>query len=121
MNPTRIQVKRKKGFRLPSGAIYVGRPTKWGNPFRPGARLTRETMVAKYRSYLMKRADLMAPLPELRGASLACWCRPDQLCHADVLLALANGNRGKARPVRTATGRNRTGESRSPRKKKGPA
>ena len=30
---------------------------------------------------------------ELRGKNLACWCRPDQACHADVLLKLANGFR----------------------------
>jgi hypothetical protein len=27
---------------------------------------------------------------ELRGKNLACWCKPDQPCHADVLLELAN-------------------------------
>jgi len=30
---TRIQRKRTKGWRMPEGAVYVGRPTKWGNPF----------------------------------------------------------------------------------------
>lgn len=32
--PKRIQRKRTKGWRMPEGAVYVGRPTKWGNPFR---------------------------------------------------------------------------------------
>jgi hypothetical protein len=31
--PKRIQRKRTKGWRMPEGAVYVGRPTKWGNPF----------------------------------------------------------------------------------------
>lgn len=31
--PVRIQRKRTKGWRMPEGAVYVGRPTKWGNPF----------------------------------------------------------------------------------------
>ena len=32
--PRRIQRKRRRGWRLPDGAVYVGRPTVWGNPFR---------------------------------------------------------------------------------------
>ena len=105
MRPKRIQVKRTKGFRLPPGAVYVARPTKWGNPFRPGPRLTREKMVAKYRAYLLKRPDLMAALPELRGADLACWCKPDEACHADVLIELAN--RSRAKPSRTKPAKTR--------------
>lgn len=31
--PRRIQRRRTKGWRMPPGAIYVGRPTRWGNPF----------------------------------------------------------------------------------------
>lgn len=31
--PERIQRKRTKGWRMPEGAVYVGRPTVWGNPF----------------------------------------------------------------------------------------
>lgn len=31
--PKRIQRKRSKGWRMPAGAVYVGRGTKWGNPF----------------------------------------------------------------------------------------
>ena len=33
MSPQRIQRQRTKGWRMPEGAVYVGRPTKWGNPF----------------------------------------------------------------------------------------
>jgi len=35
-------------------------------------------------------ADLPFDVNELRGKNLACWCRLDQPCHADVLLELAN-------------------------------
>jgi uncharacterized protein DUF4326 len=31
--PERIQRKRAKGWRMPPGAVYVGRPSRWGNPF----------------------------------------------------------------------------------------
>jgi len=34
MKPKRIQRKRTKGWRMPPNTVYVGRPTKWGNPFR---------------------------------------------------------------------------------------
>jgi hypothetical protein len=34
--PRRIQRRRMKGWRMPDDAVYVGRPTKWGNPFRLG-------------------------------------------------------------------------------------
>ncbi len=34
--PKRIQRKRTRGWRMPEDCVYVGRPTKWGNPFRVG-------------------------------------------------------------------------------------
>lgn len=88
--PSRVQVKRKKGFRLPPRTVYVGRPTKWGNPYRPGTNVTPAQAVAKYRGFLRERPDLMMALPELKGKNLACWCKPDAPCHADILLELAN-------------------------------
>lgn len=35
--PKRIQRRRTKGWRMPEGAVYVGRPSRWGNPFQVGA------------------------------------------------------------------------------------
>ncbi|QLF83864.1 hypothetical protein SEA_MOOSEHEAD_55 [Gordonia phage Moosehead] len=45
--PRRIQRKRSKGWRMPEGAVYVGRPTKWGNRFALGgpSGLVREPAV----------------------------------------------------------------------------
>lgn len=106
--PHRVQVRRKKGFRLPPDAVYVGRPTKWGNPFRPGPKLSPAQAVAKYRAYLRGRAELMMALPELRGKDLACWCKPDMPCHADILLELANAKPPRRRGRRVA-GRPKTG------------
>lgn len=31
--PKRIQRKRTRGWRMPEGAVYVGRPSRWGNPY----------------------------------------------------------------------------------------
>lgn len=101
----RIQRKRTKGWRMPAGAVYVGRPTKWGNPFRLGQPNADDCMtcgdraeaVAKYRSELVTFAGGFVGCTqdeirsELRGKDLACWCPLDQPCHADVLLEIANG------------------------------
>jgi hypothetical protein len=86
--PERVQRKRRKGWRMPEGAIYVGRGSKWGNPYRvgtcliPDARAAVEAFAANF--------PISLDLSELRGHDLACWCPLDQPCHADVLLALAN-------------------------------
>ena len=114
--PKRIQRKRTKGWRMPEGAIYVGRPTKWGNPYRatkgPGGlwfanhadnkntnRLGWGPVADKekaiklavnlFRGYAALQALLNKEwLDSLRAHDLACWCPLDQLCHADVLLEL---------------------------------
>ena len=91
-----IVVNRK---RRPPGCdpVYVGRPTCWGNPYRiglcyvEGTPATREDVIARYRDWLRANPDLMARARrELRGRDLECWCAPEA-CHADVLLAVANG------------------------------
>ncbi len=122
--PRRVQRSRAKGWRMPENTVYVGRGSRWGNPWtwrpvKPGgpwmvwnlARGRRET-TGKLRTELGARVAsvglyalsvLMKPkgdpvsldfdpreIARLRGKNLACWCRLDQPCHADVLLALAN-------------------------------
>ena len=100
--PKRIQRKRTKGWRMPSNAVYVGRPTKWGNPYflaHTGAGLigrgmNRQECVEAFRRYILANQHsserFQKPLFELRGKDLACWCPLDQPCHADVLLEIAN-------------------------------
>ncbi len=82
MSPQRIQRKRTKGWRMPEGAVYVGRPTKWGNPY------LGEGAVAAYRARAEQSADAIRS--ELAGKDLACWCPLSSPCHGDVLLELAN-------------------------------
>lgn len=67
--------------------VYIGRPSKWGNPFVIGKDGTREEVVAKYEEYIKSRPDLMRSLPELKGKTLGCWCFP-YLCHGDILAKL---------------------------------
>ncbi len=76
--------------------VYIGRPSKWGNPFshRLGtlARYrvrTREEAIERYGEWVTAQPQLMAALPELRGKVLGCWCKP-QACHGDVLARLAD-------------------------------
>lgn len=78
---------------MPIDAVYVGRPTKWGNPFRVGKEAeSAEDAVDLYKKYLKNNIGLKTRAQiELKGKNLVCWCRLDQLCHADVLLEIANG------------------------------
>lgn len=98
--PIRIQRKRAKGWRLPPNTVYVGRPTKWGNPFYVGhPNVTKGTWYACDRNQEAKERYALhvydyfdsSDFHELRGKNLACWCALDQPCHADILLGLANG------------------------------
>ena len=91
---------------MPENTVKVDRATKWGNPFRVGIDGTTEECVKYYRLLLAgfvcltskasvelqtkTRAVVVACLDELEGKNLACWCRADKPCHADVLLELAN-------------------------------
>ena len=114
-NPTRIQLSRAKGWRKPEGAVVVARPSIWGNPFtvrdcrEVGYLGTDEQLAARcveaFRVWLgphwrtnwqgpkseAARAKILTRLPELRGRTLCCWCKPGVPCHADVLIELANG------------------------------
>jgi hypothetical protein len=91
MSPTRIKLSRRRGWRKPAGAVVVSRPSPWGNPYTV-AEHGRERSVALYRQHLAEHPELVdTARRELAGKDLACWCRPGELCHADVLLKLANG------------------------------
>jgi hypothetical protein len=99
--PVRLRLSRAKGFDLrvlskdTNGldVVVVARPGKWGNPF-PVRVYGRNRAIARYRAWLAEtmRADTAGrlDLAALRGKNLACWCKPGEACHADVLLALAN-------------------------------
>lgn len=69
--------------------VYVGRPSKWGNPFVIGRDGDRCAVIRKYADWLTRQPELLAALGELRGRRLVCWCAP-QACHADVLAEKAN-------------------------------
>jgi len=100
------RVLNKRTDKIPPDAVYVGRPTKWGNPFNVNDPLLphglskaerRQMVVDEYRKYLENNHNLMEALPELKGKDLVCWCHSwdgqganPMYCHADILLELAN-------------------------------
>ncbi|MFI1166515.1 DUF4326 domain-containing protein [Streptomyces sp. NPDC020801] len=117
--PRRIQRRRVFGWRAPEGAVYVGRPTLYGNPFQiarvgkvwcvfvdaaPGVtgrtvatvfseREARQTAVDEFRAMLRTPGGSEQAeffAHRLHGRDLMCWCPEAMPCHADVLLELAN-------------------------------
>ena len=113
--PQRVQLSRRKGWRMPENTVKVDRSTKWGNHFVIGKDPAQLAHYADYR----RNVDLWTCWPvadaatavrafremqctktfveraqrDLRGKNLACWCKPGEPCHADVLLELANAPR----------------------------
>lgn len=117
--PQRIRLSRRKAWRKPEGAIVVARPSRWGNPF-PVELFGRDLAIGLFREMVQgtRPSRLLRGLGEdlsdiasrereawldrlgghpaelarreLAGHDLACWCRLDQACHADVLLEIAN-------------------------------
>lgn len=85
----RPRVYNKRDARSPADAVYVGRPSDWGNPYFIGHHGSREECVEKFREHIKQNRSLMARIGELKGKNLVCWCAP-KACHGDVLLELAN-------------------------------
>lgn len=104
--PQRIQLRRTKGWKMPPDTVKVDRSTAFGNPWAAGKPgfdgrqpIDAEGAVGMFRDMLAdpeKRDSAGYPdhadlVEMLRGKNLACWCKPGEPCHADVLLRLANG------------------------------
>ncbi len=74
--------------------VYVGREygdmevSKWANPF-PRYIYTNGKHAELWEEYFWSTPELFDHVQELKGKTLACWCKPDK-CHADMLLTLAN-------------------------------
>lgn len=102
--PKRIQRKRTKGWAMPPNTVYVGRPTKWGNPYVIGSEagfvprdggpvfhITAANCLRLFREHAIASIALNPTwLEPLRGKDLACFCKEGEPCHADILLELAN-------------------------------
>jgi len=76
--------------------VYIGRPSKWGNPFSIGKDGSREEVIKKYEEWITNGEGkyLLNDLHELKGKILGCWCSPKP-CHGDILLKLINKDNEK--------------------------
>lgn len=108
----RIHRKRIKDYSQPLGTIYVGRPSKFGNPFKVTDKITSDKAVEMYKECILNNAMayaycnlydelwgsevfehfnwISANIHKLKGANLSCWCPLSQKCHADILLKYSN-------------------------------
>lgn len=88
--PPKVWNKRKGAPKPPKDAIYVGRPSRFGNPLVLEDERDRDEILVKYEKWLMEQPELIAAVKKhLKGKHLTCWCAP-KACHADVLLRIAN-------------------------------
>lgn len=117
--PTRFQLSRRKGWRLPPDTVTVARPSRWGNPYRVDVygldlalELNRNSLYGRWDPSTVNHLDedlrtatyarhveflsrlgsnpIQTARAELHGRNVACWCRLDARCHGDLLLTVAN-------------------------------
>lgn len=112
--PIRIQRSRQQKQVSPNGLpiVYIGRPTKWGNPYKvvgeeghwfvmdendePVLTFNEKPQalnccIELYREQISHMHNVgTLNIFELKGKNLSCWCKIGEPCHADVLLELAN-------------------------------
>lgn len=112
-SPSRLQLSRKRGFRLPENAVNLARPGRWGNPFVVGEYSDRDKLgygtpeelcgvfvrdnghaAALFDKWLFSLSDVALAwrisAHVLRGHDLYCWCRVGEPCHGETLLNFAN-------------------------------
>lgn len=85
---------------MPPNTVMVSRPSHWGNPYKLGGvdNVTGEKIETRAHAVRLFRERIMDDNPGMQiaaqahlvGKNLACWCPPDEPCHADVLLVMAN-------------------------------
>lgn len=69
--------------------VYIGRPSRWGNPYVIGVDGDRSEVLVKYEEWLRHHDMLMQDIGSLKGKVLGCWCAPLP-CHGDILARLAD-------------------------------
>ena len=93
MNETRVVNKYKESY-----DVYIGRGSKWGNPFTHIADkktkadfivASRDEAIESYRDWILNQPQLLNDLHELKGKTLGCFCKPKK-CHGDILVELVN-------------------------------
>lgn len=69
--------------------VYIGRGSKWGNPFKIGPDGTRLQVIKTYEKWIETQPELLECLHELDNKTLGCYCSPSA-CHGDVLKKIAH-------------------------------
>lgn len=87
----KTKVVNKYKHKKTDNDVYIGRGSKWGNPFVINTDGTREEVIEKYKNYFMTRKDLQNSISELKGKYLVCYCKP-QACHGDFLCEMIEKN-----------------------------
>jgi len=117
MKPVRVQRKRTRGFKLPENTKSVTRCSYFGNPFtveKYGRERAVQLFKEAFKVYKIQQlpedcqTDFENSLfwehymqsnhcsitemvqEELKDKNLACYCKEGELCHADILLEIAN-------------------------------
>jgi hypothetical protein len=78
-----------KGWKTNPDYVYIGRPSKWGNPFVIGKDGDRATVCERYFMYFYHTPELIGAVGELKDKILVCYCKPEE-CHGDILAEWAN-------------------------------
>lgn len=79
-------LNKKKDF-IPPDAVYVGRGSPWGNPYKRGEHGTRDEVIKLFVERVLPTLDVSS----LKGKDLVCFCAPKR-CHADYILIKANNS-----------------------------
>lgn len=79
-----VSILNKNIHTIPEDAIYIGRGSKWGNPFKIGIDGNRAEVIFKYEQWLKLQTHLLEIINELQGKNLVCFCKPKS-CHGDIL------------------------------------
>lgn len=82
MSTTRVNYQKE------SFDIFIGRPSKWSNPFPIRKDRTRKQAIESFEKWIRKKPELLDDLHELKDQVLGCWCDKDETCHGDVLIKL---------------------------------
>lgn len=84
------RVWNKKMEVVPEDAVYIGRGSKWGNPFVIGRDGDRNDVCNDYENMVMSDKKFIKEIKStLKGKHLVCFCKPKR-CHGDFLLRIAN-------------------------------
>ena len=74
--------------------IYIGRPSDFGNPYLIGKDGDRETVIALFKDYFLRRVQVepyfREAILELKGKRLGCYCKPKP-CHGDIIIEYLEG------------------------------